>query len=354
MSVAPWRVIAPAPAGVFDGIGDFSALLAGALQPFHPTELFVRAETWRELERCDIQNTAGAIVQYLPQAFMRGDMRALLRWLDRVRAAGKPVVLTVHEYWPPLDGTVRRAAIRWMFRRMLRACARRSTAIVTSQEFSAADIASTVGRRPVIAIPVGSAIPRVAHGEHPLADGATCRLVVFGQPAALHDATFRAVAQWLSTAPRGITLTWLGRSSEEMRARWCDVWQQPADRVTFAGGLAAADLSAILTSSQVGIAPYENGASTRRTSFAAMMEHRLPVVAVDGLYTSDWLRQSGACVWTPEGQPAAFVRALQDLVSDHHKQSALAVEAGTLFETRLSWPRIGALYAQLLAEGARQ
>jgi len=345
---APWRVISPAQSGVFDGIGDYAALLTDALRPWHAAELFVRTHTWREVDSIDVANTAGAIVQYLPQAFLHGDSRALLRWLDRLRAAGKPVVLTVHEYWPPLDGTMRRAAIRLWFKRMLRAFLRRSTGIVTSQEFSAHELQVFAPARHITAIPVGSSIPRI--GPRVAAAPAT-PLVAFGQPAALHAPTMKALGQWLATAPAETSLTWLGRSSDEMRATWCDVWKLPATRVTFAGGRPAAEVSAVLQAARIGLAPYENGASTRRTSLVAMLEHGLPVVAVDGLYTSDWLRDSGACAWSPEGQPSAFTAALTALVADHPRQSILSSNASALFDARLSWPRIGEAYARVLLEG---
>ncbi len=345
---APWRVLSTAPAGVFDGIGDFSASLTSALQPYRPTELFVRNANWHELEQVDPEDTAGVVVQYFPQAFMHGDLRALLRWLDRLRAARKPVVLMVHEYWPPLNGTLRRAAVRLLFRRLLRACIKRSSVVVTSQEWSAHEIEPLARGRRVAVIPVGSSIPRVSAAPT-VAPG--LRLVVFGQPAGLHRATMTAVGHWLAGQPGGVSLTWLGRSSEEMRASWCGTWALPAERVTFAGGRPSADVSAVLSASHIGLAPYENGASTRRTSFVALLEHRLPVVAVDGIYTSGWLRDSGACVWTPEGDPAAFVHGLSALVADAPRQAELAVRAGALFDARLSWARIGAAYADLLSEG---
>lgn len=345
---APWRVIAPAPAGVYDGIGDFAALLTDALRPFHAAELFVRRASWSEVNAVDIENTAGAVVQYLPQAFMRGDMRALLRWMDRLRAAGRPVVITVHEYWPPLDGTVRRAAVRLLFRRMLRACLRRSSAVVTSQEFSAHELSVFAPGRHITAIPVGSSIPNGSSPRTPTPGG---RLVLFGQPAALHAPTLQALGTWLATAPADVSLTWLGRSSEEMRATWCGTLQLPGERVTFAGALPSAAVSDVLRASSIGLAPYENGASTRRTSFAAMLAHRLPTVAIDGLYTSEWLRASGASVWTPEGDPQAFVAAVAEVVRDTAQQAALSQRAGELFDARLSWPRIGEAYARLLLEG---
>lgn len=349
---APWRVLSTAPAGVFDGIGDFSASLTTALQVHHPTALFVRTESWSELAEVDPAKTAGVVVQYFPQAFLRGDMRLLLRWLDRLRAERKPIVLMVHEYWPPLNGTLRRAALRFAFRRMLLACIKRSSVVVTSQEFSAHELAVVARGHRVRAIPVGSSIPRaVVPSSGPTASGSEVRLVAFGQPAGLHRATMQAVGRWLSTAPTGVRLTWLGRSSDEMRSSWCEAWGLPADRVMFSGALPSAEVSAVLQASHIGLAPYENGASTRRTSFAAMLEHRLPTVAVDGLYTSDWLRASDACVWTPEGDPAAFVQALSELIVDAPRRAALSARAGALFDARLSWARIGEAYAQLLSEG---
>lgn len=345
---APWRVLSAEPPGVYGGIGDFSALLTTALRPYGPAELFVRKESWHELDQMDVSNTAGAVVQYFPQDFMRGDLRALLRWLDRLRADRKPVVLMVHEYWPPLNGTVRRAAARLLFRRMLRACIKRSSVVVTSQEWSAHEIEPLARGHRVCVVPVGSNIPRVA-----VASSAEpgLRLVTFCQPAGLHRPTMEAVGAWLTTAPTGVSLTWLGRSSDEMRASWCGTWGLSAERVRFSGGMPAVDVSAVLASSHIGLAAYENGAAARRGSFAALLEHHLPVVAVDGTYTSPWLRDSGACVWTPEGDPAAFVNALSQLAVDAPRRAALSARAGELFDARLSWERIGAAYARLLSEG---
>ncbi len=344
-----WRVLSPVPPGAFDGIGDFAGALTTALQAFGPTELFVRKDSWRELEHAAIEDTAGAVVQYFPQAFMRGDLRVLLGWLDQLRAARKPVVLTVHEYWPPLNGTVRRAVARLLFRRVLRACIRRSTAVVTSQEWSAHELASLARGHRIQAIPVGSSIPCAGSCAPAPPDG--CRLVLFGQPAAMHAPTIAAVGAWLSSTPSGVSLTWLGRSTEELRNAG-ERLGLPAARVAYLGGLSAVEVSGALQSARIGLAPYENGASTRRTTFAALLEHRLPVVALDGVLTSEWLRESHACVWTPEGAPAQFVDAVSQLVTDVPRQAVLAARAREVFDTRLSWPRLAEAYARLLKEGA--
>jgi glycosyltransferase involved in cell wall biosynthesis len=177
------------------------------------------------------------------------------------------------------------------------------------------------------------------------------RLVLFGQPASMHRATMLAFGRWLVSAAPDVSLTWLGRSTDEMRESWEGAWRLPTERIIFAGGLPAAGVSAALQSAHVGLAPYENGASGRRGSFAALMEHGLPVVAVDGLYTSDWLRESGACVWTPESDPPAFVNALSQLVDDAGAREALSARARAMFDARLAWPVIGRAFARLLSEG---
>ena len=266
----------------------------------------------------------------------------------QLRAAEKPVVLTVHEYWPPLNGTIRRAVVRLLFRRMLRACIRRSSTVVTTQEWSAHELASLARGHRIQTIPVGSSIPRA--GTPTSARPAGFRLVLFGQPAAMHSPTIEALGAWLSWAPSEVSLTWLGRSTDEMR-RAGDSLGLPANRVTYLGRLPAAEVSAVLESSRIGLAPYADGASTRRTTFVALLEHRLPIVALDGITTSDWMRESGACVWVPEGEPARFKDALSELLNDLPRQSALSARAGDVFDERLAWPRIGEAYARLLSEG---
>lgn len=340
----PWLILTVTGPGVFDGIGDFSGALAESLRAYRPTELVVRRESWSELDAIDPARTAGVLVQYFPQAFMRGDLRHILRWLARVREAGRPVVITVHEFWPPLDGTFRRAIAQWLFRRTLRSLVRTATVTVVTYPHAIDVLALAVRAERAEVIPVGSTVLPIGPRD-PDPDG--CRVVMFGQPAALDAGVLRAVSGWLQRTPSA-SLDWLARSAEEMRAHWTSALQLPVDRVTFSGGLPAEDVSRHLRRGCVAIAPSANGASTRRSGFIALLAHGLPVVATDGITTPPALRQSGACVWAPEGQPDAFVAELDALVRDPARQAASSSAALAFFAEQLSWSAIAAAYARAL------
>lgn len=344
---APWWVLSASGPGVFDGIGDFASHLTEALRAYGPAELFVRRESWRELGAIDPASTAGVIVQYFPQAFLRGDFRHLLRWLARVRAAGHPVVVTVHEFWPPLNGSLRRAAAQFVFKRMLRSLVRASTMAVVTHPDGRHDLARAVHTSRVTMIPIGAA---VLPGSEPVAKSSGVKLVMFGQPTGMHGATLRAVAAWMARTP-GASLKWFSRSEDEMRQSWRNTLGLPTDRVTFSGGLPAPEVSRRLRAAHIALAPNENGASTRRSTVSAFFAHGLPIVALDGENTSEELPESGACLWAPEGEPAVFVAALDALVPDAARQSALGARAAAFYETRLSWPRIAGAYAELLRPG---
>jgi len=340
----PWIVLSPFGGGVNDGIGDFADRLTSALGAIHPTQLVVRRASWRELDAIDPARTGGVIVQCYPPAFLRGDFRHLLRWLARVRASGAHVVVTLHEFWPPLNGSFRRAAAQWVFKRVVRALVRASTMAVVTQPLGRVKLADAVRTDRVTVIPIGAA---VLPGAESVAKADGIQLVMFGQPAALQGDTLRAVAAWLARTP-GASLEWCARSADEMRSAWTEAWQLPADRVRFSGGLPAAELSRRLRAGHIALAPNASGTSTRRSSVSALLAQGLPIVAIDGEETSDALRESGAFMWAADGEPAAFVAALDALAADPARQAALSARASAYFDEHLSWPRLAGAYAALL------
>jgi glycosyltransferase involved in cell wall biosynthesis len=352
--VKPWLVLTFAPGHVNDGIGDFSSNLAEALGALHPTDVFVRHDSWRELEGIDPASVGGVIVQYFPQAYLRGDVRHLVRWLGRVRASGARVVTTVHEFWPPADGRLRRAAARFMFRRLLRTLARSSDRVVVTRPSALADLAEAV--RPIkeagaVIIPVGASIrppgERAPLPGEPVAKATPTRLIMFGQPAAMDAAVVSGVARWMASTP-GVSLEWVARSADEMRAARRAFGADPNARVTFSGGVPADELSRRLSAATIGLAPNVNGTSTRRGTFVAFLGHGLPVVATSGPNTGDDLLAAEPCLFAPEGDAAAFVTALDQLTADPARQAAMGRTARAFYDRTLAWPHIAAAYAALL------
>jgi glycosyltransferase involved in cell wall biosynthesis len=372
--VTPWLVLAPTAPGRLDGIGDQSWQLARAMgRRGVSADLVVRTaepasairnaagdgppsietvSSWRALAEpswvARAASTSGVVVNFFPPAYVRKDLPALLKWLHRVGAAGRPRILTIHELWASPVGSIRRSVLSAIHRRTLAfLCARVDHVVVTTG--LAERLLREAGlalQQDVQVIPIGTNIDVTGRA----AAGATPTIVMFGQPAGMHADTIAAVARWVAQSPRPVALCWLGRSMEEMQQFWTSR-QLPAERVTFAGGLAAADVSQRLASAAIGLAPYVDGVSTRRSSFAALVAHRLPLVGLDAVCTDPWLRESGALLLSPLDAPDAFTANIERALGDPALAAALSNATAKVYETRLSWDRIADAYISMAASG---
>ncbi|MCR4375954.1 MAG: glycosyltransferase [Acidobacteria bacterium] len=340
-----WLVVSPTGAGRFDGIGDYAARLAAALGHVTPTDLYVTGEgPWPAAAEVD-----AVFHQYSPAAPRGALWRKEGRWFDRVSRAGRPVIVTIHEYWPPPDGSLRRALSRARLRWRVRRVAARASAVVVAQEISAAQLraAGVLGRRPVHVVPVGSNIAPVANPPGPRDGG----LVLFGQAAAMDPPVMRALAQWRASAGSQVPLTWVSRSANEAREWWIRVAGGSADAVRWRGGLSESEISAQLQAATLGLAPYADGASARRTTLAALMQHGVPTVALQGVATDGWLVEHGGLALVPGAAPEAFVSAVRALLADAPRRAALSRAARSAYDTHMSWPTIADAYVRALAGG---
>lgn len=340
-----WLVVSPAGAGRFDGVGDYAARLAGALGRIAPADVHVTGEgSWPAVADID-----AIFHQYSPAAPRGALLRAEDRWIDLVSRAGRPVVVTIHEYWPPPDGSLRRAFGRARLRRRVRRVAARASAVVVTQDISAAELreAGVVGGCPVHVVPVGSNIAPVANPPGRRDGG----LMIFGQAAAMDPAVMRALAAWRAAAGGREPLTWLSRSADEARQWWMRVAGGRAEDVRCLGALPESEISQRLHAATLGLAPYADGASARRTTLAALMQHGVPTLALQGVATDGWLRQQGGLAWAPGPDPVAFASAITPLLADPHQRAALSRAARTAYDTHMSWPTIAEAYVRALPSG---
>lgn len=333
----PWVVVSPTPAGRHDGIGDYAALLAAALTDSSRVPVRVAVAGLDALP--DAGSVGGVLFQYSPSA----PFDVVRAWLDEVHAQGRPLVVTVHEYWPPATWSPWRVWLRRRLRRRLAHLARLASVLVLTQEIGQREIvASGVSGSTPVVVPVGSNIARSAHAA--VRDGG---MVLFGQPAAMQLDVLAAVARWMAAEPGGRRLTWIGRSLEELQqAR--DAAGFDTGHVTLLGGVPDTEVSAVLARATVGLAPYANGASARRTTLAAMLQHGVPIVGIAGVATDSWLQGPAGMHTVPDGHPAAFVAALDALWRDARARQRLGDDAVRLFETHMSWTRIAGAYASLM------
>jgi glycosyltransferase involved in cell wall biosynthesis len=333
--VKRWFVTAPAPAHTFDGIGDYADRLARALSAMVPTTVFVGGRD----DPPDADAVAGVWHQYSPSARSHdGD-----RWVRRMASEGQPTFVTIHEYWPPPDGSLRRLISRWQHRRRLSRVVARAAGVIVTQEIAARELreAGVVGDRPLYVIPVGS---NITEGRSAVAR--TGGLVLFGQPAAMQPAALSALARWLD-APGRPPLTWLGRSVDELQAAWQAAGGTRA-QVTLRGASADGDVAAVLANATLGLAPYADGVSARRTTLAAMLQHGVPVAGLRGVATDSWLGGDAGLELVADDRPSDFVALVARLCDDAEARERAGRRGRVIFEQRMTWERIAAAYAQIL------
>jgi len=349
-----WMIV-PASSERFDGVRDFASHLAAALAPAGGVVSFTTADDaapapgtavlqgWRALDPRAAPRVA--YVNYVPQAWLRRDLPALLSRLRRAREGGVKVVFIVHEYQVDPAPSPKRAAARLVFRRMARAFAARADALVTTHGF-VADLARADGLDrlcDIATIPAGSNIPEP---EPSVRATPADRIVMFGQPSGMRPSMVGAAARLAERG--GVRLVWICRRGGEAAA-WMREHGLPQAAIDVAAGLDAAAVSRELAGAAIGFAPILDGVSTRRTTVAAMLQHGLPVVGSDGRTTDPLLRDSGAFALVPAADAAAAdaAAAIDALLADSARRARMAGRARALFDAHLSWPRIAGEYLRL-------
>jgi glycosyltransferase involved in cell wall biosynthesis len=331
-----WLVVAPPPAGTFDGIADFSRGLAEAVNAIE-TATLTSSHTGIAVGA----EVRGVFLQYYPNAFVTAQLPTLLRQMSRLRARGVPIVTTVHEYWPPASSSFKRAVWRWLCKRALAAVAARSSRLVATTPYAAGHLANAriAPAEKFTVIPVPTNIPPVAAAEPPARPPA---LVMFGQPYVLDRAVVLGLARWVETQPLRPRWIWIARSIAEMKKFWHEIGAPPV--VEMRGELPAAEVSALIAQGSIGLGVYDDGVSTRRTTLTALLAHGLPIAGLDGRYTDGRLRNSGAFLLSPLGDAPALIANVQKLLADADLRSSLASAASRLHASDFTWAGVARQY----------
>lgn len=106
------------------------------------------------------------------------------------------------------------------------------------------------------------------------------------------------------------------------------------------GALPGEEVSSCLAAMDLMIAPYYDGASTRRGSMIAGFQHGLTVLSTDGPATDPVLRaKHGSLVWlTPLGDFQAFAEAAVFLAQQPYLCEKLGSNARCFYQIHLDWP----------------
>jgi glycosyltransferase involved in cell wall biosynthesis len=205
--------------------------------------------------------------------------------------------------------------------------------------------------RPVHHVPVGSNLPdrRGARTEGRERIGATADTLVLAGWGIRHPG--RRTAQVLTAARE------LGRRGHDVILLNLGA---PADspertevagvRVLEPGYLEEEEMAMLLAASDLFLAPFADGVSTRRTSVMSALQHELAVVGTVGSLTDPTLAPTDAMVLVPVGDEAAFADAVVGLAEDPERRRALALAGRRLFEREFDWPVIAARVLALLED----
>jgi len=382
-------VLCPSAPGVVDGVREYARFLAVALERHVPTRLLVvstgahprgarsDADTrrnewwlagWRAVWRARAEppwrDCDTWVVQYVPQVFWRSVGREwpwLFLWLLYTRVVrAATIVITAHEYNVPWAWTWKRVVGRIAFDGLCGGLGVWASHVVVTHGHNRRKLARLLfwkGDR-IAVIPVGSTIgdpgPEGLVRRSDPSGGGRAVCVLFGDPAAAARSLVSALGAWLSAHPEAARLVWIARSREAVLALWRGECGLPPDLVAVAENRASEDVSRLLGSATVFLAPIVDGVSTRRTTVMAALAHGLPIVGTDGPCTDEVLRTSEAFALSPPEDGQAWIAQLERVLGDAALRARMGRAARALYESRFTWDRIAAAYLALLKADARE
>lgn len=204
-------------------------------------------------------------------------------------------------------------------------------------------------RRPVVHLPVGSNLPdrrgdRAMARQEIEADDATVVVASFGtgDPSRLAGHLTAAVNAVAGHHDRVVMLN-LGAGARILPGLDREV------RVVRPGKQSSADVARLLSASDLFLAPFVDGVSTRRGSLMAALQHALPVVGTHGELTDAVLYNSGALELVPVDDLKGFARAAWTIAANRDRRTDLGVAAAALYRREFDWPVIAARMCERLS-----
>lgn len=267
--------------------------------------------------------------------------------LLRVLRSNIEVAVVIHE--PYIARTNLRAQLMGSWQRLQLRCLLRFAHLrVASTESFAHELNVHWPRRTVLPLPVGSNLSdeRSARARERVQRGIDDHLVIASISAG-HDSYLRnfvsdAVTAIVAGASRPVALLLLGANNPSPTGldglAYIDSPGYLTDR-SLARALAAADIF---------LAPYRDGASTRRTSLMAALQHALAIVTTIEPHSDSVLRDTDAMIVVNGSDPAAFASAAAQLALDDSEMIRLGSAARRLYDQSFSWQVIADKLVTLL------
>jgi glycosyltransferase involved in cell wall biosynthesis len=290
------------------------------------------------------------LLQYNPFRYGRaGFAPGLIRDAARLRRAGVPLALMVHEPWVDMQDPKSILIGSW-HRAQLRALMRMAEAVMTSTESFARELGHGA-----VHVPVGTNITPVAADQSEARaqlglDGAlTVALLGRAHPSRALDHAEAAIAALARAhGPDGVAVLNLGADAPPLRVPVGVAVRAP-------GQQSESEMSLALTASDLVLLPLVDGVSTRRTTLMAALAHGRTVVALAGERTDALFADAtDAVALAPVGDPGAFARAAVSAAEDPERRRSMGNAGRRLYAASFDWPVLAGRVASVLDGIARE
>jgi glycosyltransferase involved in cell wall biosynthesis len=326
--------------GEINGIRDYTVRLAEALQRLEGVSAEVLGP---EALSGALVDYDAVVLQYNPFMYGRWGFApwlpaALLR--TRRRHPTLEVALMVHEPYVPMINW------RWTLMGAWQRSQLFALRAIADPVFASIDAwTSTLGgmrpRKAVYHLPVGSNLPdrRPYREEVRLVIGATPETLIVSTFGTAHSARRLeyVVAAVNAIASGGVPTIFLnlGAGAPDINGIATSV------RVLAPGLQSPRALAEFLSATDIFLAPFIDGVSTRRTTVMAALQHGLAVIGTDGPLTDPALRESEhALRLVPVAREDLFVDAARKLASRQGEREQVGRAARRLYDERFDWPII--------------
>jgi glycosyltransferase involved in cell wall biosynthesis len=326
--------------GEIDGIRDYTVQLADALGQLEGVSAEVLGPGALNGALVDYD---AVVLQYNPFMYGRWGFApwlpaALLR--TRRRHPTLEIALMVHEPYVPMINW------RWTLMGIWQRSQLFALRAVADPVFASIDAWTSIlgemrPRKAVYHLPVGSNLPdrRPYRKEARLRIGATPETLIISTFGTAHPArrVDYVVAAVNAIAVSGVPtiLLNLGAGTPAFHG------VAPSVRLLTPGVQSAPALAEFLSATDIFLAPFIDGVSTRRTTVMAALQHGLAVIGTDGPLTDPGLRASDQALrLVPVAREDLFVDAALKLASRREEREQVRRAARRLYQERFDWPII--------------
>lgn len=366
-----WHVITCEYPPQIGGVADFSRTVASALSSagevvhvwspapadgsddavvVHPLEGGYRVTALGELDRALDAHPAPRrlFVQWVPHGYGYKSLNVpFCLWVRRRARQGDIVDLMVHEPYLPFDARrVRQNVGAAVHRGMLKMLVGAATRVwVSTPSFLPA--VRRLGPRRILDywwLPIPSPVAPVqdaAAVASRRADFGPGRPLVgfFGTANPLVSRLLGEVLEGIRVRRPDAGFVLLGTGTDTFAEALIRSRPALAPSIIASGTQSAREASLLMQCCDLFVQPYPDGASTRRTTLMALLQHGRPVVTNVGSRTESFWPESGSVRLVPEADASALADAVASLMDNPAERARLAEQARSIYRSRFDVTR---------------